>query len=135
MLVETHFIANRNHFFHCLTYFSRGCLSRLVGTHFSVEKKKYCFSLKTFFPAGGNHYSNHKNAYLKLLSLLFPTIYYDFSDISANVNSFLSPFLLVETNFMPTWNSALSFGDFALLMVIKYLKNNLIPLSGNWFYG
>ena len=56
--------------------------------HFSVQKKKYCFLLRTFFPASGNHYLNYREAYLKLLSLLLATIFFDFSDISANVSSF-----------------------------------------------
>ena len=73
---------------HCLRYISRSSSSRLVETHFSVQKKKYCFLLRTFFPASGNHYLNYREAYLKLLSLLLATIFFDFSDISANVSSF-----------------------------------------------
>ena len=56
-------------FFHWLRYFSRSSSSRLVETHFLVQKKKYCFFLRTFFPASGNHYLNYREAYLKLLSL------------------------------------------------------------------
>ena len=43
-------------FFHCLGYFSRSHSSRLVQTHFSVQKKKFCFLLRAFFPASGNYY-------------------------------------------------------------------------------
>ena len=62
--------------------------SRLVETHFSGQKKKYCFLLRTFFLASGNHYLNYREVYLKLLSLLLATIFFDFSDIPANVSSF-----------------------------------------------
>ena len=53
--------------FHWLRYFSRSSLSQLVETHFPFQKKKYCFLLRTFFPASGNHY-------LKLQRSLFKTI-------------------------------------------------------------
>ena len=136
-------------FFHCLRYFSRSSSSRLVETHFSVQKKKYCFLLRTFFPAGGNHYLNYREAYLKLLSLLLTMIFFNFPDIPANVSSFFrlvetyswikSLFLLVETDFISTWNSILLFGDFSPLVEtieeIQFLKNKLISANGNWFSG
>ena len=54
-------------------------------THLSVQKKKYCFLVRTFFPAGEN-YLNYREAYLRLLSLLLATIFLDLSDIPANVS-------------------------------------------------
>ena len=75
MIVETIF-------FHCLRYFSRSSSSWLVETHFSVQKKKYYFLPRTFFPARGNHYLNYREAYLKLYHYCF---------------------LLVETDFLSTW--------------------------------
>ena len=56
------------------------------NTIFSPEEK--VFSLKLFFPAGGNHQINYREAYSKLSSLLLATILFDFSDISANVSRF-----------------------------------------------
>ena len=77
-------------FFHCLRYVSRSSSSRLVKIHFPVQKEKYCFLPRTFFPASGNHYLNYREAYLKPLSLLLATIFFDFSYISGNVSIFLS---------------------------------------------
>ena len=76
-------------FFHCLRYFSRSSSSCIVETNFSVQKKEYCILLRTFFPASGNHYLNYKEAYLKLLSLLLTTTFFDFSDIPAVCSFFL----------------------------------------------
>ena len=93
--MKTHFLTI---FFHCLRYFSRISSSRLVKTHFSVQEKRYYFLLSTFFRASGNHYSNYTEACLKLLSLLLPTIFFDFSDIptiavfSSSRNVFLNKF-------------------------------------------
>ena len=60
-------------FFHCLRYFSRISSHPVRGN--------------TFF-SFGNHYLNYGQAYLKPLSLLLATIFFDFSDISAIVRSF-----------------------------------------------
>ena len=73
-------------FFHCFRYFSTSPSFRLVGIHFSVQKKKYCFLLITFFPAGRTHYLNHRETYLKLFALPLATIFFNFSDISANAS-------------------------------------------------
>ena len=81
-------------FFHCLRYLSRSSLSRLVETHFSVQQKKLGFLHNTFFPAGGNHYLNYTEAYLKLLSLLLKMLF-DFSSISANVSRFFVQWKLI----------------------------------------
>ena len=54
--VETDFMASGNHFCPCLRYFSRNPSSRLMETHFSVQKKTYCCLLRTCFSASGNHY-------------------------------------------------------------------------------
>ena len=75
-------------FFHCLRYFLRSSSSRLVETQFPVQKKKYCFLLRNFFPTSGKHYLTHRKAYLKLLSLLLEIIFLYFSDVFANVSSF-----------------------------------------------
>ena len=93
LLVETHFLASGNIFFHCLRYFSRNSSSWLVETHFSVQKKKYCFLPRTYFPASGKHLT-YREAYLKLLSLLLEMISFNFSNISGNLSSF---FGLAET--------------------------------------
>ena len=57
---------------------------------------KYCFLLRTFFPASGDHYlkSNYREANLKLLLLLLAAIFFHFSDVAANGSSFCR---LVET--------------------------------------
>ena len=132
MLVETHFLASGNHFFHCLRYFSRSSSSRLVETHFSVQKKKYCFLLRTFFPASGNHYLNYREAYLKLLSLLcfftFQTFLPMLAVFSSPGNVFIKKFSipasvkrfsLLETIFF-------YLDIFFLLVEIQFLKNNLV---------
>ena len=54
--VETDFMASGNHLCPCLRYFSRNPSSRLMETHFSVQKKTYSCLLRTFFPASGNYY-------------------------------------------------------------------------------
>ena len=53
---------------------------------FSPEEK--VFLLRTFFPAIGNHDLNYREAYLRILSLLLATVFFDFSDVSATVSSF-----------------------------------------------
>ena len=58
--------------------------SGLVETHFSVHTEEKVL----LFTYSGNHYLNYIEAYLKLLSLPLATIFFDFSDISANVSSF-----------------------------------------------
>ena len=64
-----------------------------METHFSVQKKKYCFLLGTFFPVSGNHYLNYTGAYLELLLLPLATTFFDLSDIPTK------PFFrLVETS-------------------------------------
>ena len=65
-------------FFHCHRYFSRSPSSRIMETHFSVQKKKYCFLFRIFFPSSRIHYLNYREAYLKLLLLLLTTILSDF---------------------------------------------------------
>ena len=93
-------------FFHCFRYFFKEPLFRLVETHFSFQKKKYCFLFGAFFPASGNHYLNHRGAYLKLLLLLLAIIFFDFSDNPVNGSSVETysytnfPFPLVETDFL-----------------------------------
>ena len=89
LLVETHFPGSGTIFFHCLRYFSRSSSFRLVETHLSFQKKKYCLLLGTFFPASGNHNLDYREAHLKLLSLLLEIgIFFGFSDIPAIVSSF-----------------------------------------------
>ena len=44
-------------------------------------------------------------------------------------------FLLVEVDFLSTWNSVHLFGDFFLLVEIQFLRSNLISASRNWFSG
>ena len=67
-------------------FFKKFFIPASVNTFFSPEEK-YCFLLRTFSPASGNHYLNHGSAYLKLLSLLLATIFFDFLDISTDVSS------------------------------------------------
>ena len=55
---------------------------------FQSKRKSIVFCLELFCPASGNQYLNYREAYLKLLSLLLATIFFDFSDIPANVSSF-----------------------------------------------
>ena len=47
--------------------------------------------------------------------------------------------MLLETDFLSTWNSSRLFEDFYLIVEttgeIQFLKNDLIPASGNWFSG
>ena len=107
---------------------------------FQSRKKSTVFS-QNFFPASGNHYLNYREAYLKLLSLLLATIFFDFSDISANVSSFfvqqkrILKQILHSCQWKPIFcllETVLFYLDiFFLLVEIQYLKNNLIPASGN----
>ena len=47
--------------------------------------------------------------------------------------------MLLEANFLSTWNSSRLFADFNLIVEttgeIQFLKNDLIPASGNLFSG
>ena len=86
-LLEKGFLFSGNRVLLILTFFNIFS-SQPVKTHFSVQKKKYCFLFRTYLPANGKHYLNYKEAYLKLLPLLLAKIFFDFSDISANVSSF-----------------------------------------------
>ena len=87
---------------------------RLVEAHFSVQKKKCCFLLRTLFLTTGNW-----EAYSKLLSLLLATIFFNFLDMFANVNSFSS----CGNQFsISTWNSILLFGNLFMLVEIHFLK-------------
>ena len=82
----------------CLKYLSRNPSSLLIETHFSVQKKTYCWLLKAFFSASGNHYLRYKEAYLKL---------------SLQPFYFIFPiFLSVGTDFLFSRNSILLFTDF-----------------------
>ena len=75
-------------FFHWHGYFWRIPSSRIVQTHFSVQKKKYCFLFLSFFSASGIHHLTYREAYLKLLLLPLTMILFDFLDIPVNVSSF-----------------------------------------------
>ena len=55
------------------------------GNTFLSPEEKVFLLLKTFFLASGNHNLNYREDYLKLLSLLLSTIFFNFSDIPANV--------------------------------------------------
>ena len=105
LLVKTHFLASGNHFLPLPQIFFKKFFIPASGiTFFSPEekvdrksiflqKKKYFFT-QNFFPASGKYYLDYREAYLKLLSLLLATKFFDFSDISASASSF---FGLVET--------------------------------------
>ena len=82
----------------CLRYFLRNPSSRLMETHFSVQKKTYCCLLRAFFSASGNHYLRYKEAYSKLLLQPFYFIF--------------TSFLSVGTDFLFSRNSILLFTDF-----------------------
>ena len=56
-----------------------------METHFSVQKKKYHFLFRAFLPVNGNYYLNYRKAYLKFMQLA--TMFFDFSDIPADVSS------------------------------------------------
>ena len=135
-------------FFHYLRYFSRSSLSRLVETHFSVQKKKSVFYLELFFPANGNHYLNYREAYLKLLSLLLATIFFNFSDISANVISFFVQLKRILKQILHScqWKPITCLLEtvffcldvFFLLVEIQFLKFLLVEtdflVTGNYFF-
>ena len=55
---------------------------------FFSPAEKVLFFTENFSPASVNHYSYYREAYLKLLSLLLATMFFEFSDISANVGGF-----------------------------------------------
>ena len=116
------FLLVKTIFFHWHRYFWRSISSRIVETHFSVQKKKHCFLFRAFFPASGIHYLNYREAYLKLLLLLLTIILFDFVYIPVNVTSFSTnssmnfPFLLMGTNFLSIWNNILLLRDFFLLV-------------------
>ena len=78
-------LASGNHFLLLPQIFLKKFFIPAGGNTFSVQKKKYCFLLRTFFPASANNYSNYREAYLKFLSLLLATVFFDFSDISAKM--------------------------------------------------
>ena len=88
ILVETDFFASGNVFLILSQIFFKESLILSIGSTFSVQKNKYRFLLRAFFPGCENYYSNYKEAYLKLLLLLLATILLDFSDILVNVSSF-----------------------------------------------
>ena len=111
----------------CLRYFSRSYSSRLVETHFSFQKKKYCFLLRVFFPASGNHYLNYREAYLKLLSLLLTTIFFNFSNISANVISFSSS----QNVFLNKISIADSGDQFSVYLKQYSFISTFLSVSGN----
>ena len=60
----------------------------LAVMDFSVQKKKYRFLFRTFFPTSKNHYLDFREAYLKHLLLLLTTVFFDFPDIPINGGSF-----------------------------------------------
>ena len=120
-------------FFHCLRYFLSSS-SSLVEIHFSVQKKKYYFLLTTFFPASGNHYGE---VYLKLLSLLLATIFFDFSDFrrwkpsfSSSRKVFLNKFFILSI-FFCYWK--FNFWKITLFLPvdIDFLanENNSVPIT------
>ena len=148
MLVETRFLASGNHFLPLSQIFFKEFFIPASGnTFFSLEEKVLFFLLRTLFSASGNHYLNYREAYLKLLSLLLATIFFDFSDISANVSSFFSSRNEILNKFSipaiphSSWFSVyliFCLLDFLLGKTIgetHFLKNNLIPASRNWFSG
>ena len=88
ILVETDFFASGNVFLILSQIFFKESLILSIGSTFSVQKNKYRFLLRAFFPGCENYYLNYKEAYLKLLLLLLAIILLDFSDILVNVSSF-----------------------------------------------
>ena len=88
--METHFLASGNRFLSLYQISSQEFFITASGnTFFSLEEEVlFFFYLEFYFPATGSHYLNYRETYLKLLSLLLATIFFDFSDIPANINSF-----------------------------------------------
>ena len=106
---------------------------------FQSRRKSIAFYLE-IFSASGNHYLNYREAYLKLLA----TIFFGFSDIPANTSSFhvqqkvfLNKFSIpASVNRFSVCLKRYSFIWIFFLLVetigeIQFLKNNLIPASGN----
>ena len=85
--VKTHFLASGNYFLpFSQIFFKNFFILACKNTFFSQEEK--VFFTYHFFPACGNRYLNYREVYLKFLSLLLATIFFDFSDISVNVINF-----------------------------------------------
>ena len=114
LLVETNFLASGNHFL----LFSLMFFKELVETHFSVQKKKYCFLFRLFFSASRNHYLNYREAYLKLLLLLLATAFFFIFQIFLSVgvvfpssrNVFLNEFSIPASgNQFSVWLKQYSF--------------------------
>ena len=89
LLVETHFVASGNHFLPLPRIFLKKFFIVAIGNIFFSPEEKVLFFTWNFFTASGNYYLNYREAYLKLLSLLLVTIFFNFSNISANAISFL----------------------------------------------
>ena len=64
-------LASGNHFLLLPQIFLKKFFIPAGGNTFSVQKKKYCFLLRTFFPASANNYSNYRVAYWQQFSLIF----------------------------------------------------------------
>ena len=88
LLVETYFLASGNHFLPLPQIFFKKLFIPASGNTFFSPEEKVLFITQNFFPGNGKHYLNYTEAYLNILLLLLATIFFDFSDISANVSSF-----------------------------------------------
>ena len=110
--METDFLASENH---CLRYFWRSPSFLLVSKHFSVQKRKYWFLFRTFFPARWIHYLNYRKSYLKLLLLLL--------------------FLLAETVFFNFFQTLIRLEAVFRCSKVAFFNEPFILASGNGFFG
>ena len=102
MLLKTHFLASENHFLPLPQIFSKKYfIPASRNTFFRPEEKVLLFT-QFFFPASGDHYLNYRKAYLKLLSLILATIFFDFSNISGKQFFRLVETLFLNKFFIPT---------------------------------
>ena len=124
------FLASGNHFLPLPQIFFKKFFIQANENIFFSPAEKVLFFTENFSPASVNHYSYYREAYLKLLSLLLAMIFFEFSDICANVSSFFVSILASGNRFSVYLKHILLSGHFFLLVEMQYLKNNLIPASG-----
>ena len=121
------YIVSGNHFFSIASYIFREVLHPGQWKHIFQSRRKSTVLLRTFFPASGNHYLNSRENYLKLLSLLLTTIFFNFSNISANVISFSSS----KNVFLNKISIADSGDQFSVYLKQYSFISTFLSVSGN----
>ena len=137
MLVETIF-------FRCLRHLLRRSSSRLVETHFSVQKKTIIFYYELFFclwkplfKLKRSLFKTLYHYYWQRFSLIFQILLPIEANFSFSRNVFLNKLIIPATgNQFSVYLKQYSFiWTFFSLLEIQFLKNNFIPGGGNWSSG